>query len=202
MLVSTQTEERICKSDLSKVFCDLRFRQAMNLALNRDRIIENVFNSLASLPGHGVVPTSDWYFNTKQYFPMWNLKAADETLDAIGLKDTDNDGFRNLTPAKQFEFILTHAADSSVAPTMAAIIQNDLKQISIRVTLRGVAGNTVLGTRQASNFDSILLTFGDQPDPQLRKDIWQPERSLNYWRKSLQSTKNDDPINTKIMVSL
>jgi peptide/nickel transport system substrate-binding protein len=186
-------------TDLSKTFRDLRFRQAMNLALNRERIIENVFNGLASLPGHGVAPISDWYFNTKQYFPDWNLKAAAESLDAMGLKDTDGDGIRNLSPSKNFEFSLTHAADSSVAPPMAAIIQNDLKQLGIRVNLRGVAGNTILATGQAGNFDSILLTFGDQPDPQLRKDIWQPGRGLNYWRKSLQPTKAGDPINTKNM---
>jgi peptide/nickel transport system substrate-binding protein len=188
-------------ADLAKVFRDLRFRQAMNNALNRERIIESVFNGLASLPGHGVAPISDWYINTKQYFPNWNLKAASDALDAIGVKDTDADGVRNLTAGKNFEFSLTHAADSSVAPAMAAIIQNDLKQLGIRVNLRGVAGNTVLGTGQAGNFDSILLTFGDQPDPQLRKDIWQPGRGLNYWRKSLQPTKPSDPISTKNMFS-
>ena len=188
-------------ADLAKVFRDLRFRQAMNNALNRERIIESVFNGLASLPGHGVAPISDWYINTKQYFPNWNLKAAAEILDGMGVKDTDGDGVRNLTAGKNFEFSLTHAADSSVAPAMGAIIQNDLKQLGIRVNLRGVAGNTVLGTGQAGNFDSILLTFGDQPDPQLRKDIWQPGRGLNYWRKSLQPTKPNDPISTKNMFS-
>lgn len=184
---------------LGKAFRDIRFRQAMNSALNRERMIESVFNGLASLPGHGVAPTSDWYFNTRQYFPNWNLKAAAEALDAMGLRDTDGDGVRNLGAGKQFEFALTHAADSSVAPPMAAIIQNDLKQLGIRVNLRGVAGNTILATGQAGNFDSILLTFGDQPDPQLRKDIWQPGRGLNYWRKSLQPTKAGEPINTKNM---
>ncbi len=184
--------------DLAKVFRDLKFRQAMNLALNRERVIESVFNGLASLPGHGVAPTSDWYFNTRDYFPKWNLKAADDLLDSIGLKDTDGDGVRNLGSGKQLEFSLTHAADSSVAPAMGAIIQNDLKQIGVRVNLRGVAGNTVLGTGQAGNFDSILLTFGDQPDPQLRKDIWQPGRGLNYWRKSLQP-QGTAAINTKNM---
>jgi peptide/nickel transport system substrate-binding protein len=188
-------------TDLAKAFRDLRFRQAMNSALNRDRIIESVFNGLASLPGHGVAPISDWYFNTKEYFPNWNLKAAADALDAMGIKDSDGDGVRNLTAGKNFEFALTHAADSSVAPAMGAIIQNDLKQLGIRVNLRGVAGNTVLGTGQAGNFDSILLTFGDQPDPQLRKDIWQPGRGLNYWRKSLQPTKPNDPISTKNMFS-
>ncbi len=184
--------------DLAKVFRDIKFRQAMNLALNRERIIEGVFNGLASLPGHGVAPISDWYFNTKQYFPTWNLKEAASLLDSMGLKDTDNDGFRNLGSG-QLEFALTHAADSSVAPSMGAIIQNDLKQLGIRVNLRGVAGNTVLTIGRGGNFDSILLTFGDQPDPQLRKDIWQPGRDLNYWRKSLQPAKSGDPISTKNM---
>jgi peptide/nickel transport system substrate-binding protein len=77
--------------DLAKVFSDLRFRQAMQSALNRDRIVEQVFNSLASLPGHGVAPTSDWYFDTKRYFGAWSLKDAAATLDAMNLRDTDGD---------------------------------------------------------------------------------------------------------------
>jgi peptide/nickel transport system substrate-binding protein len=186
-------------ADLARVFKDLRFRQAMQSALNRDRIVEQVFNSLASLPGHGVAPTSDWYFDTKKYFGAWNLKDAATTLDAMNLRDSDNDGTRNISGGKALEFTLTYAGDSSVAPGIAAIIQNDLKQIGVRVNLKGVAGNTVLATGQSGNFDSILLTFGDQPDPQLRKDIWQPGRGLNYWRKSLQPSKEGEQPNLKAM---
>jgi peptide/nickel transport system substrate-binding protein len=188
-------------ADLSRVFKDLRFRQAMQSALNRDRIVEQVFNSLASLPGHGVAPTSDWYFDTKRYFGTWNLKDAAAALDAMNLRDTDNDGTRNIASGKDLEFTLTYAGDSSVAPGIAAILQNDLKQIGVKMNLKGVAGNTVLATGQSGNFDSILLTFGDQPDPQLRKDIWQPGRGLNYWRKSLQPAKEGDAPNMKAMTS-
>ncbi|MEW6422588.1 MAG: ABC transporter substrate-binding protein, partial [Deinococcota bacterium] len=38
---------------LAKVFSDARFRRAMQQAINRPRIIDTVYNGLASLPGHG-----------------------------------------------------------------------------------------------------------------------------------------------------
>jgi peptide/nickel transport system substrate-binding protein len=185
--------------DLQKVFRDLRFRQAMQSALNRDRIIDQVFNGLASLPGHGVAPISDWYFDTRKYLGEFDLKAAAASLDAMNLRDTDNDGVRNLSAGKQLEFTLTHAADQQVVVNMATIVQNDLKQIGVKVNLQGIQASTVLATGRAGNFDSIIGTFGDQPDPQLRKDIWQPGGALHYWKRSVQPVKEGGEPNFKLM---
>ena len=56
----------------------------------------------------------------------------------------------------------------------------------MKVNLQGITGSTVLPTAQSGNFEAVLSTWGDQPDPQLRKDIWQPGGALHYWRRSLQ----------------
>jgi ABC-type transport system substrate-binding protein len=71
-------------------------------------------------------------------------------------------------------------------PGIGTILQSDLARIGVKVNLQGVTGSTVLSTALSGNFESVLSTFGDQPDPQLRKDIWQPGGALHYWRRSLQ----------------
>ena len=106
----------------------------MQQALNRERMIDTVYNGLAGLPGHGVAPANkDFYANTKASLGSFDLKAAGAALDAIGLKDSDGDGVRNIAKGKNLEFDLTYGTDSSVYPAIATIIQNDFKQIGVNV---------------------------------------------------------------------
>ncbi|PYE54152.1 ABC transporter substrate-binding protein [Deinococcus yavapaiensis] len=171
--------------DLAKVFSNVRFRRAMQSALNRERIIDQIYNGLASLPGHGVAPISSFYTNTKRFLGSFDLKAAGDALDAMGLK-VGAGGQRFIAPGKPLEFDLTYGTDSAVYPPMASIIQNDLKSLGIKVNLKGVLVSTLLSTGQSGNWEAILHAFGDQPDPELRKPIWQPGGALYYWHRSLQ----------------
>ncbi|WP_425144840.1 ABC transporter substrate-binding protein [Deinococcus sp.] len=172
---------------LAKVFSDLRFRQAMQSALNRQRMIDTVYNGLAGLPGHGVAPANKaFYVNTKGSLGSFDLKAAGAALDAMGLKDSDGDGVRNIAPGKNLEFDLTYGTDSSVYPAIATIIQNDFKQIGVKVNLQGILAKNLLSTGLSGNYEAILHAFGDQPDPELRRPIWEPGGSLYYWHRSLQ----------------
>ncbi|MCL6569753.1 MAG: ABC transporter substrate-binding protein, partial [Meiothermus silvanus] len=64
----------------------------------------------------------------------------------------------------------------------------------VKLNLQGIQQSTVLSTATSGNFESIIVAFGDQPDPQLRKDIWQPGGQLNYWHRSVWPDKGEqDP---------
>ncbi|BDP43462.1 hypothetical protein DAETH_34310 (plasmid) [Deinococcus aetherius] len=176
---------------LAKVFGDVRFRRAMQSALNRERIIDTVYNGLAGLPGHGVAPVNkEWYANTTKQLGAFDLKAAGAALDALGLKDTNGDGIREISRGKNLEFDLTYATDSSVYPAIATIIQNDFAKAGVKVNLKGILAKNLLSTGQSGDWEMILHAFGDQPDPELRKPIWQPGGALYYWHRSLQPAQD------------
>lgn len=176
---------------LAKVFSDVRFRRAMQQAVNRERIIDTVYNGLASLPGHGVAPINkEWYTNTTRQLGSFNLAAAGEALDAMGLRDTNRDGIRNLPGGGNLEFDLTYGTDSSVYPAIATILQSDFARIGVKVNLRGILSSRLLSTGQSGDWEMILHAFGDQPDPELRKPIWQPGGALYYWHRSLQPAQD------------
>jgi peptide/nickel transport system substrate-binding protein len=179
--------------DLARLFGDLRWRQAMQSAVNRQRIIDDVYNGLAELPGHGVAPISSWYFDTRRFLGKFDLQAAGRALDEMGLR-MGADGVRVLPSGRPLEFTLTHGTDSVTWPPVATILQNDLKQIGVRANLQGILSRTLLSTGLSGNFDALLLAFGDQPDPELRKPIWQPGGALYYWHRStLPSTPGGEP---------
>ncbi|PZA06749.1 MULTISPECIES: ABC transporter substrate-binding protein [unclassified Meiothermus] len=179
--------------ELAELFRNLTFRQAMQAALNRNRIIEDVYNGLASLPGHGVAPGTFWYYDTRAYLGKYDLQKAAGLLEGLGLK-RGPDGVRRLKSGRPLEFTLTYASDSIPIAAIAAILQNDLRQIGVKLNLQGIQQSTVLATATGGNFESIIVAFGDQPDPQLRKDIWQPGGQLNYWHRSVWPDKGEqDP---------
>lgn len=175
---------------LSKLFSDSRFRRAMQKALNRQRMIEVVNNGLASMPGHGVAPANKaFYFNTTKQLDSFQLAAANKALDKLGLRDSNKDGIRDLSGGEKLEFDLTYGTDSAVYPAIATIIQNDFAKIGIKVNLKGVLSNKLFSTGMSGNWEMILAAFGDQPDPELRKPIWQPGGALYYWHRSTQPKK-------------
>ncbi|MCD0170393.1 ABC transporter substrate-binding protein [Deinococcus sp. 23YEL01] len=185
---------------LAKLFSDVRFRRAMQGVLNRERIIDTVYNGLASLPGHGVAPVNkDWYANTKPQLGSFNVAAAGQALDALGLKGKNSAGIRLLPNGRPLEFDLTYGTDSSTYPAMATIIQSDFAKVGVKVNLRGILSSKLLSTGQSGDWEMILHAFGDQPDPELRKPIWQPGGALYYWHRSLQPARDGDKPNVAKM---
>ena len=181
---------------LAKVFSDLRFRRAMQSALNRERIIDTVYNGLASLPGHGVAPANTaFYANTQRQLGSFDLAAANRALDAMGLSKRNGAGLRLLPNGKPLEFDLTYGTDSAVYPPIAAILQSDFAKVGVKVNLRGILASKLLSTGQSGDWEMILHAFGDQPDPELRRPIWQPGGALYYWHRSLMPAKDGDKPN-------
>ena len=173
--------------DLARLFGDVAFRQAMEYAVDRMRVIDDVYNGLAEIPGTPTAPANGaFYEDTTALMRMYDLEAAAAALDALGLTDTDGDGVRNVTATRELEFTLTYGNDSSTWTDIATILQNDFAEIGVRVNLQGIQSSQILGTGLSGDYEAILVALGNQPDPELRKPIWQPGGSLYYWHRSTQ----------------
>ena len=176
-------------ASLARLFSNDKFRQAVQPAVNRQRIIDDVFNGLATLPGTPVAPVSSFYFNTTKYLGEYDLKTANAGLDALGLKDTDGDGIRNFAGGKNIEFSLIAPTDNAffAGGPIATIIQNDLKAIGLKANLQTLQNSLVFSKLNAGDFEAGIYGFGNQPDPELRKAIWQPGGDLYYWHRAMRS---------------
>jgi peptide/nickel transport system substrate-binding protein len=184
--------------ELSELFSDPAFRQAMERAVDRERVIEDVYNGLAEIPGTPTAPANGaFYEDTTDVMRPYDLEAAAAALEALGLTDTDGDGVRNIDADSQLEFTLTYGNDSSTWTDIATILQNDFAEIGVRANLQGIQSSQLLGTGIAGEYEAILVAIGNQPDPELRKPIWQPGGALYYWHRSTQA--EDAPANFDAM---
>jgi peptide/nickel transport system substrate-binding protein len=185
---------------LAEAFAKVEFRRAMEFAVDRMRVIEDVYNGLATLPGTPTAPANTlFYKDTTGLMNMFDLEAAGAALDALGYTDSNGDGTRNVSAEQELEFTLTYNADSPVFTDIATILQNDFGQIGAKVNLNGIQGSTLVSTALAGEFEAIIVAFGNQPDPELRKPIWQPGGSLYYWHRATQPAEEGGAANQDVM---
>jgi len=182
--------------ELAELFSSSDFRRAMEYAVNRDRIIDDVYNGLATWPGTPTAPVNGaFYEDTTEIMHGFDLDAAAAALDELGLTDTDGDGIRNISADRQLEFTLTYGNDSATWTDVATILQNDFEQIGVRANLQGIQSANLLSQGMSGDFEAIIVAIGNQPDPELRKPIWQPGGSLYYWHRATQPAEPGEPAN-------
>ncbi|HHY33087.1 MAG TPA: ABC transporter substrate-binding protein [Firmicutes bacterium] len=176
----------VANPDLRELFRNTDFRRAMEFLLDRQRIIDEVYNGLA-IPGGGLVlPSNKAFYNPKveEIMRPYDPKQANAILDKLGLKNRGRDGFRLFPNGKRVEFTLTVASAPQDHQDIALIFKEDLEKAGIKVNLQILDATLVGNMFGAGNFEAGIRAFGNQPDLELRKAIWQPGTQLYYWHYS------------------
>jgi peptide/nickel transport system substrate-binding protein len=180
--------------ELRAIFRNDKFRQAMEHTIDRHRIIEDVYNTLAIIPGVPVLPANAAFYNPaiEDIMREYDLEKAKQLLDEVGIKDR-GDGVRVLPSGRPFELTLTTAVNVQPHNDIAVILESEWQELGITTHLQLVSSTLVGQRRTAGEYQAIIEAFGNQPDPQLRKAIWQPGRSLYYWHRSTMD-ENQEPV--------
>ncbi len=176
----------VTNEQLKELFRNTEFRRAMEFLLDRERIIDEIHNGLA-IPGAGLVlPANKAFYNPKieKIMRPYDPAKAKAMLDKLGLKDKNGDGIREFASGKNVEFTLTVQSTPQDYQDVALVFKEDLEKAGIRVNLQ-ILDSTLVGQMfGAGNFEAGIRAFGNQPDLELRKAIWQPGTQLYYWHYS------------------
>lgn len=130
---------------------DVKVRQAMNYAIDRNAIIHAVFFGHAR-PALSPVLIGN-YFYTKKYGYTYNLAKAKRLMKASKFPR----GFKTS--------VLTLAGDS-IAAGIAVVMQNELRKIGIELAIRPLDSTTQFSVQQKGKFQtSYLYLTADNLDP-------------------------------------
>lgn len=176
---------------LFKLFNDTRFRQALSLAIDRQKICRNIFVGLAQ-PGYGPeTPANKLFYNPD--IPKWefNLDAAKRKLAEIGLKDSNGDGILELPNGKPVQFNIITNVENDLRVGMATIITDDLKKIGLDVSFTPIAFNTLLSRvdnkpepgKPYPPFDwqAMVLGLTGGIEPVNGNNVWQSSGNMHQW---------------------
>jgi peptide/nickel transport system substrate-binding protein len=94
---------------MKQLFGDVRFRQALSLAINRDEINELVFLGQGT-PRQATINESASFFKKEwaEHFAKFDLDQANKLLDAVGLDKKGADGVRLRPDGKPMQFLLEY----------------------------------------------------------------------------------------------
>lgn len=116
---------------------DLLVRRAINMGIERSRLIENVLDGYGT-PAYSVCDNMPWYNEESEV--EYDLDKAKELLDKAGWKESD-DGIRT-KKGQRAELTLLYPASDSVRQALAEEVKNQLRELGIKVSTKGVGWDT------------------------------------------------------------
>ena len=137
-----------------KVFGDLRFRQAMSIALNRDEINEVGFLGQGIPKQYVGFSPSPSFLDPKweSYMIQYDPEAANSLLDAIGMKDIDGDGMRELPNGEKL-ILNMQFATQGVAGEVVELIGQQWSEVGIQSTVKEVTPDEYRSSQSSNNLD-------------------------------------------------
>jgi peptide/nickel transport system substrate-binding protein len=153
-----------------RIFADRALRRALTMALDRKSIVQNAYDSLAAVaigPTVRAYPTTD---TTLAPLPF-SRDSAIRILDSLGWKDTNRDGVRdrNGTP---LEFSLVVPSSSKSRNTMAVLIQEQLRQVGVKVNIEPLDLPSFIDRETRRDFDAVIGGWHVEPSPGGIRQTW------------------------------
>lgn len=145
---------------------DLRFRQAVNMAINREEIIESVYFNQASLPS--LVPAEH------------DLEQANQLLDEMGMDQRDGEGFRLGPDGNTFVLPIETASYAPDVPVVAELLVEHLKEVGIKATFN-LIDSSLASQRLDANEAQATVIWSVQP--MWRNGTWTDYLPTSRWGK-------------------
>ena len=136
------------------VFGDIRFRQAMSMAMNRDEINEVAYYGLGVVEQYtGISPAPDFISDEmKNYMTQFDPAAANALLDEVGLADTDGDGFRELPSGAPLVLSIDYATQG-IGGVEVELVARHWNEVGIKTNFKEVTPDEFRGSQSSNALD-------------------------------------------------
>jgi peptide/nickel transport system substrate-binding protein len=141
-----------------KVFGDLKFRQAMSVAMNRNEINEVVMFGLGTPQQYiGFSPTPsfvtpDW----EQHYAQFDPALAKSLLDEIGVVDTDGDGMREL-PNGEPLILNLQVATQGISIKIVELVGQSWREVGVNNTVKEVTTDEYRSSQSSNQLDVTMF---------------------------------------------
>ena len=136
------------------VYGDIRFRQAMSMAMNRDEINDVAYYGMGTVEQYtGISPAPDFVSDDmRNYMTQYDPDAANALLDEIGLADTDGDGFRELPSGAPFAMNIDYATQG-IGGVEVELVARHWNDVGIKTAFKEVTPDEYRGSQSSNALD-------------------------------------------------
>jgi peptide/nickel transport system substrate-binding protein len=166
-----------------KWFRNKKFRQAFSCAIDRDRLVREVYGGRAQ-PASGFISTENQKWNNPDV-PHYgfDLTRARALLAEMGIQDRNGDGVMEDADGNPIEVRLCSNAGNPLRERAAALIQEDLKKLGVTLIYLPI-GYPALLERINVTFDyecALMGLGGGGGDPASQMNVLRSSEELHQW---------------------
>ena len=162
-------------------FNNLYFRQAVSHAIDREGIVDNVLAGIGE-PLFTPEALPSIFLNKKiaKGYPQ-DLELSRELLKKGKFK-WDKTGSLLDENGKQVEFTILTNAENTNRQAIGVIVQDDLRKLGMKVNLRPLDFNTLIGRSDTGDWEAIILGFtGGFLEPNDGANVWKLDGRLHMF---------------------
>ncbi|WP_213318970.1 ABC transporter substrate-binding protein [Chlamydiifrater volucris] len=178
----------------SLFFQDSDVRRAMNMAIDRNRIIDQVLGGQGfTISGPFSIHSPSYNHNVQEW--PYSPEEASRLLEESGWIDRDGDGIREKVidgVVVPFQFRLCYYVKSVTSRTIAEYISTACKEIGVDCSLLGLDVADLSLAFEEKNFDAILMGWCLGPPPEDPRALWHSEGALEKGSANAVGFKNPE----------
>ena len=142
---------------------DVRVRQAINYAINRDEVVDVALEGVGGVSAKGVFPSIfPWTNDELAGYPHDQATALSLLADA-GITDSDSDGVLELSNGEDFTLnIKTYTTRAAMQPSVEVIV-SQLEDIGIDVTAELTGSSDIKAAMVDGTYDMAFYSYGVAP---------------------------------------
>ena len=167
----------------SQWFNDVRFRQAVAYALDRDRMINNIYRGLGEAQNSPMSIQSPFYDESLKGY-SFNRDRARELLKEAGFTHNQRGQLLD-SNGNRVVFTLNTNAGNKIREALGSQIKQDLSKIGIQVNFKPLAFNLLLDSLDSTlQWDCILLGLTGGNEPNNGANVWYPDGDLHMFNQA------------------
>lgn len=151
---------------LRDVFQDLRFRQAMSLAINREEINQVLYFGRATPAQASVHPSTSYYEpEFGEAYAEYDVDRANQLLDEMGLKWDDSHTWRLRPDGKPLTIVVEHVSTEEAPITaVSELVAEYWNKVGIQTVLRMHSWDLWIQRMQANEHDATVWWGGEESE--------------------------------------
>ena len=152
------------------IFKDKRVRQALNYAIDKEKIIHNVLEGMGKVSAGTIYPLSWAYNQTLKPYP-YNPRKALELLKKAGWEDRNNNHILD-KDGKELRFTILLNKGDNIKEKTIRLIQEQLLDIGVKLDIELIDLAILTKMLLQKDFESAFIEFASINDPDINYQLW------------------------------
>ena len=162
-------------------FRDLKFRKAVNIAVDRDAIVRLVYGTRGTPLWGNVGPGNQLWLNRAIPHPARSVETARQLLKSAGFSWNKKGELLDAS-SQMVEFTVVTSSSNAQRMKMATLIQDDLSHLGMQVHIVPLESRAVIDrVFHSFDYDAAIMALGVDADPNPEMNVWLSNGTSHLW---------------------